>query len=81
MTAAELLASLGNDPMARLKWRVMQRLGICPVSLRARMMTRRQVLVCACHLALDAGGQTGAGTGAENPEFDMARFRALGGGI
>ena len=77
MTAEELLSSLDRDSMARLKWRVMQRLGICPVSLRALLLTKRRVVACACHLALDAGA--GPGTGAENADFDMARFRALGG--
>ena len=76
MTAEELLARLDRDAMARLKWRVMQ-LGIAPLSPRALLLTRRRVIECACHLALDAGAKPESG--AENPDFDMARFRALGG--
>lgn len=79
--SAKLMAALAEDPAARLKWRVMGRLGICPASLRARLLTRRKVLECACHLALDAEkAKTDAPAAEENPNFDMARFRALSGG-
>lgn len=78
MTAETLIAALAEDPMARLKWRVLGLLGICPASALARRMTRRQTLEYACHLALDARGHSQGGTG-ENPNFDMARFRALAG--
>ena len=74
--SAKLMIALAEDPMARLKWRVMGLLGVNPASLRALLLTRRRVLECACHLALDAGaGKTG-----DNPNFDMARYRALSGG-
>lgn len=78
--ADTLLSALEADPMARLKWRVLGRLGVSPLSLRARLLSRRETLRLACHLALDAGA--GAGTAGEtgsNPGFDPARFRALGG--
>ena len=80
---AELLRALDADPMRRLKWRVMERLDICPASLRARLLTKRRALEYACHLALDAGeraasANTKAAAG-ENPGFDMARFHALAG--
>ena len=80
--AEELLRALEGDSLARLKWRVLALLRICPLSLRARLMTKRQVLRCACHLALDNGAQLSDSErrGAdENPDFDMARFAALGG--
>lgn len=80
--AEELLRALEGDSLERLKWRVLALLGVCPLSLRARLMTKREVLRCACHLALDSGARSpdgerrGAG---KNPNFDMARFAALGG--
>lgn len=75
--AENLMTALAEDPMARLKWRVMGLLGVDPASLRALLLTRRRTLALACHLALDAGA--GADTVTENPQFDMARFRALAG--
>lgn len=80
--AEELLRALEGDSLARLKWRVLALLGVRPLSLRARLMTKREVLRCACHLALDAGAHPAEGEkrGADqNPNFDMARFAALGG--
>ena len=68
--AAEgLIAALADDPAARLKWRVMGMLGICPVSLRALLLTKRRA---------DAEkAKTPNAGAADNPRFDMARFRAL----
>ncbi|MBR1659916.1 MAG: hypothetical protein IJ705_06325 [Oscillospiraceae bacterium] len=80
MTASELLSRLDSDPLARLKWRVLRRLGIPPLSLTAALLGRRRVLELACHLALDAGAGQSTGRAGENPGFDMARFRELGGG-
>ena len=80
--AEELLRALEGDSLERLKWRVLALLGVCPLSLRARLMTKREVLRCACHLALDAGTRAPEEErrcGSENPNFDMARFAALGG--
>ena len=80
--AEELLRALEGDSFARLKWRVLALLRVSPLSLRARLMTKRQVLRCACHLALDAGARPAEGehrSADENPDFDMARFAALGG--
>ena len=80
---AELLDALDRDSVRRLKWRVMERLHICPASLRGRLLTKRRALEYACHLALDAGERVPAvQSNAEppfNPGFDMARFRALAG--
>ena len=82
---AELLDALGRDSVKRLKWRVMERLHICPASARGRFLTKRRALEYACHLALDAGERASAAavkSNAEppfNPGFDMARFRALAG--
>ena len=81
-SAEDLLRALEGDSFARLKWRVLALLRVSPLSLRARLMTKSQVLRCACHLALDAGAAVPEGKqrGADNnPNFDMARFAALGG--
>lgn len=83
--AEALLRALEDDSLARLKWRVLALLRVSPLGLRARLMTKRQVLRCACHLALDAearssgGARRGVSGAAENPNFDIARFAALGG--
>lgn len=76
MTAEGLLRTLENDHAARLKWRVARLLGICPVSLRALLLTRRRTLYAACNLVLDAVPAAGEG---RNPNFDEARFDALRG--
>ena len=78
---AELLDALDRDSVRRLKWRVMERLNICPASLRARLLTKRRTLEYACHLVLDAGERAANRNvnAEENPGFDMARFRALAG--
>lgn len=81
-SAEDLLRALEEDSFARLKWRVLALLRASPLSLRARLMTKREVLRCACHLALDTGARPADGDrrGAnQNPNFDMARFAALGG--
>ena len=76
-----LLSALSGDCMKRLKWRVMERLNICPASLRGRLVTKRRTLEYACHLVLDAGERAANRNvnAEENPNFDMARFRALAG--
>lgn len=81
-SAEKLLHALEQDSFARLKWRVLALLRICPLSLRARLMTKAQVLRCACHLALDASAyspETERRGANENPNFDMARYAALRG--
>ena len=80
--AAALLRALEEDSFARLKWRVLTLLHVSPLSARARLMTKSQVLRCACHLALDNGAQSlnrEQRNANQNPNFDMARFAALGG--
>jgi len=81
MNAEEFLAKTAKDAGARLRWTVMQRLGVCPVSLRGRMLGRRAALRLAAQMVLDSrtGAQTDFGT-AINPNFDLERFRELSGG-
>ena len=73
MSGAELLQRAEADAAGRLRWRVLRSLGVCPLSLRGRLLSRRRALALACQLALDAGDGPAGG----NPAFDMARFRAL----
>lgn len=80
MTAETLIAKAQADHFARLKWQVLHRLGICPASVRARLLTKRAVLAMACQLILDSGTPSAAHVRAENPNFDMARFKDLAGG-
>ena len=78
MTAETLLEQASLDACGRLRWKVMQRLGICPASLRGRLLTRRRALKLACQLVLDQQEKDGACTGAgTNPNFDMGRFERL----
>lgn len=75
MTAEQLLEQTAGDASGRLRWLVMERLGICPASLRGRFLSRHKALKLACHMVLDTQGEHGQ-TGA-NPQFDMARFERL----
>ena len=79
MTAAELISAAEADSYARLKWQVLRRLGICPVSLRAHLLTKRSVLRLACQMVLDGGDAQRGTAREENPNFDMARFTCLAG--
>ena len=75
MTAEKLLEELRRDAPARLKWTVCRYLGIRSGSLAWLLMSRRRVMVWACHIALDAAGR---GAGADRNEgFDPERFRQL----
>ena len=74
MTAEQMLAAAAADSFGRLRWTVLRRLGVCPLSPRARLLTRRGVLRLACQMVLDGRGRAAEG---ENPHFDAARFRAL----
>ena len=81
MTAQELLERTARDAAGRLRWRVMERLGICPVSLRGRLLSRRRALQLAAQLVLDAGqGACSEAAPCANPNFDMERYRRLTGG-
>ena len=74
MTAEQMLAAAAADSFGRLRWTVLRRLGVCPLSPRARLLTRRGVLRLACQMVLDGRDRAAEG---ENPRFDAARFRAL----
>ena len=76
MTAETLLEQAARDSAGRLRWKVMQRLGICPASLRGRLLSRRGVLKLACQMILDQQESNGTGVGT-NPNFDMERFERL----
>lgn len=82
----KLLDELAGDCWERLRWVVCRRAGILPGSRLWRFMTRRQMLSLACHLALDTRESGSGGTDADgdreralNADFDMDRFRRLGG--
>ena len=82
MTAEQMLAAAAADSFGRLRWTVLRRLGVCPLSPRARLLTRRGVLRLACQMVLDGRGRAaeeaeGVPAEGENPHFDDARFRAL----
>lgn len=81
MTAERLVEALRSDALARLRWCVARRLGLCPASLRVRLWRRRDVLRWACLLLLEGEAAEDGESKGVNPRFDMARFRALGGGF
>ena len=74
-----MIEAVRSDHCARLKWRVLRELGICPASLRARLLTKRSVMSLACQMILDLPEERGGRVGEINPNFDMARFQCLAG--
>lgn len=75
MTAEKLLSQLRRDAPARLKWTVCRYLGIRPGSMAWLLMSRRRVMAWACHITLDAAGNS---VGADRNEgFDPERFRQM----
>ena len=74
MTAPQLLDIVRQDSYARLKWQVLRRLGLCPASLRARLLSRRSVLRLACQMILD-DAPSERREWETNPYFDMAGFQ------
>ena len=79
MTAAEMIEAVRSDSCARLKWRVLRQLGVSPLSLRARLLTKRRTLRLACQMILDLPAESGGSIRESNPNFDMARFDCLAG--
>lgn len=73
MDCGELLARLERDSLARLRHLVLERAGICPLSLRARLISDRQIIAYACFMALEAGG---AGP-EESGSFSRERFEQM----
>ena len=74
-----MIEAVRSDSCARLKWRVLRELGICPVSLRAKLLTKRRALRLACQMILDLPAENGGSIRESNPNFDMARFDCLAG--
>ena len=84
MTAEELLRSLENNPMERLRWRVLTKFGILPASRRGKELSDEEILICGAHMVLDAGAVPGRYGGAEtgkNSSFDEDRYLRLAGGV
>ena len=75
MNGAELIETLANDPLARLRWRVCREFCVLPSSPAARRMSDRQVVECGAQMVLDLRGHSlEAG---RNGGFDEKRFAAL----
>ncbi len=81
MAAEKLLGALREDGMARLRHAVLERTGVSPFSLRAVLISDRQIIKYACHMVLDGESTEEAAGGG----FDMERFlnmkEARGNGI
>ena len=73
MDALGLMEALNKNSMARLRHAVLKKVGIPPFSLRAVLISDRQILRYACHLALDAEQAEEFSSGG----FDMKRFQEM----
>ena len=49
----KLLFELKQQPMERIRWRVLKEFGVLPTDSRAREMTRGDYLYCALQMMLD----------------------------
>lgn len=76
MKGEELLSAVEGDKVERLKWIVLRRLGVSPVSWKARLFSGRRAVICACQMILDRRGSSPA-PGAENSGFDMKKFEEM----
>lgn len=77
MSADHLLNTLQRNYPARLRWLVLQRLGISPLSLSACLLSHRAALRLACHMALDNRESHPQDDSGGNPNFDPAVFARL----
>lgn len=79
MTAERLIAALDENPMERLRFRMLRVFSVLPGSREARKMTDARCLRIAAMLASE---QSGRGEDGEaecvNAAFDTARFDDLG---
>lgn len=73
MEAEKLLEALRGDSAARLRHAVLKEAGVSPFSLRARFISNRQIIRCACFMALEREEEPQSGG------FDMDRFRKMKG--
>lgn len=76
MSGEELLSAVEKDPVGRLKWIVLRRLGVSPLSWQARFFSGRRAVICACNMILDRRGALTARK-AENGSFDMDKFEEM----
>ena len=65
----KLLESLKKDHMARLRHVVLKNFGVSPLSLRARLISDRKIIECACQMVLECRDSRGG--------FDMERFERM----
>lgn len=73
MTEPEkLLDLLREDHTARLRHAVLREAGVRPFSLRALLISDRQIIRYACHLALDREREE-----SDTGTFSMERFIAM----
>ena len=71
----EMRREIENDPVGRLRGRVLRAFGALPTERRARRLTDREVVRLAMEMLIDR--RAPAGAGAENPAFDERRFEEL----
>lgn len=67
-----MLQELADDPLGRLRWRVLREFGVLPGSQLDQELSDADCLYCGLHMALDMGW-----TPIEmNPNFDPVVFRS-----
>ena len=70
MTSEELILSLKDEPMERLRWTVLRAFNVLPCSEEAKSMSDEDCLRFAAHMLVDRTG----GVSHANPNFNMERF-------
>lgn len=74
-----LIESAEKDSVRRLKWVVCRSIGVSPLSVQARLLTKKAVLRMACNMILDRRGGGIPRPPFANTGFDMERFDRLKG--
>jgi len=77
MSADELLGALEDDPVSRLRWRVLCHFGCPPGGADDRSMSDRDCLFAGVNMVLDLRRREKTEKAGGNPAFDEARFERI----
>lgn len=79
MSSQELLNSLAEDALGRLRWKLCRLFGVAPWSGLGRALGDEACLEWAGHWVLDLQERETGAQAPGNPAFDMERFQVLKG--